>query len=468
MISQIIFCVYLSLFLGGAAAAPSPTTSDRLSHNHLHSVPRALPGNAWHHEPDHPVHKLFRRDADGSSNFSTMAAVGTPILTRVSLKAWTSAYPSWTPDNSNLPAAWVNALNGAIAAGLIPNIPQSTGMPNMSPTYPSGFDPTSPTVCSFTYQCVAPGDIASAPAGVFASSFDDGPTQFSPTLLDFLESNGHTTTHFMIGVNILQNPNQFLSILNAGHDIAVHTYTHPYMTTLSNMDLLAQFGWTMQIIHDSTGGRVPKYWRPPYGDVDVRVRAIAKEIFGLTTVVWNHDSADWAQTTTAPIETAMTGFLASPKDPGLIILEHELTNVTVSGFIEAYPMIQQNGWNFQSLAHIVGDGRTYQNAQNSQSKVSPLGILAANNFTLTTSSTSSSSSSSSSTSSSSSSSPSSSSSGSSTSASSGQSHGSSTTSSPSTSPTTNSNSARPIQSVLGLQMITIIVFFATFGASFLS
>ena len=44
----------------------------------------------------------------------------------------------------------------------------------------------------------------------------------------------------MIGVNILQNPNQFLSILNAGHDIAVHTYTHPYMTTLSNMDLLAQ------------------------------------------------------------------------------------------------------------------------------------------------------------------------------------------------------------------------------------
>ena len=34
----------------------------------------------------------------------------------------------------------------------------------------------------------------------------------------------------------------------------------------------------MQLIVNSTGGRVPKYWRPPYGDTDVRVSAIAKEV----------------------------------------------------------------------------------------------------------------------------------------------------------------------------------------------
>lgn len=32
------------------------------------------------------------------------------------------------------------------------------------------------------------------------------------------------------------------------------------------------------MIHNSTGGRVPKYWRPPYGDSDTRVSAIAKEV----------------------------------------------------------------------------------------------------------------------------------------------------------------------------------------------
>lgn len=48
------------------------------------------------------------------------------------------------------------------------------------------------------------------------------------------------------------------------------------MTTLSNEMVLAELGWTMKIIHDSTGGRVPRFWRPPYGDSDSRVRAIAK------------------------------------------------------------------------------------------------------------------------------------------------------------------------------------------------
>lgn len=93
----------------------------------------------------------------------------------------------------------------------------------------------------------------------------------------------------MIGQNILQNPQQFKKTFEQGHDLAVHTYSHKAMTTLSNKDILAELGWTMQIIHDSTGGRVPKYWRPAYGDSDTRVQAIAKEIFGLKTVIWNQE-----------------------------------------------------------------------------------------------------------------------------------------------------------------------------------
>ena len=72
-------------------------------------------------------------------------------------------------------------------------------------------------------------------------------------------------------------------------DIAIHTWTHPYMTTLSNLEIVAELGWTMAIIHDSTGGRIPAYWRPPFGDSDNRVNAIAKEVFGLTTVMWNRE-----------------------------------------------------------------------------------------------------------------------------------------------------------------------------------
>ncbi len=44
----------------------------------------------------------------------------------------------------------------------------------------------------------------------------------------------------MIGVNILNNANQFTAAYDIGGDIAVHTYTHPYMTTLSNIQIVAQ------------------------------------------------------------------------------------------------------------------------------------------------------------------------------------------------------------------------------------
>ena len=61
------------------------------------------------------------------------------------------------------------------------------------------------------------------------------------------------------------------------------------MTTLSNEDVVAQLAWTMELIHNSTGGRVPRFWRPPFGDTDVRVSAIAAEVLGLITVVWNQE-----------------------------------------------------------------------------------------------------------------------------------------------------------------------------------
>lgn len=93
----------------------------------------------------------------------------------------------------------------------------------------------------------------------------------------------------MIGLNILNNPDIFSQAYDNGDDIAVHTWTHPYMTTLSNEAVVAELGWTMQIIHDSTGGRVPRFWRPPYGDADERIRAIAKNVFSLTMIIWNQE-----------------------------------------------------------------------------------------------------------------------------------------------------------------------------------
>ena len=46
----------------------------------------------------------------------------------------------------------------------------------------------------------------------------------------------------------------------------------------------------MEIIRQSNPDLyLHRFWRPPFGDVDNRVRTIAKEVFGLTTVIWNQE-----------------------------------------------------------------------------------------------------------------------------------------------------------------------------------
>jgi chitin deacetylase len=180
----------------------------------------------------------------------------------------------------------------------------------------------------------------------------------------------------MIGGNIILNPDPFLSAFNAGHDIGCHTWSHPYMTQKTNDQVLAELGWTMQLIHNSTGGRVPRYWRPPYGDNDQRTRAIAIEVFGLQAVYWNHDSLDYTFGTSDEVVASVSNIITtSAKSPGAITLEHEITDPDVDGFIAAFPGIAASGWQFKSLARVLNDGTTYLNANSSTSDVSLKGIL---------------------------------------------------------------------------------------------
>ncbi|PCH41197.1 carbohydrate esterase family 4 protein, partial [Wolfiporia cocos MD-104 SS10] len=297
----------------------------------------------WYHADGHPAYALFRRqDSNETTDGIAYAQVGSPT--------WLAAFPTSSPDPSNLPQAWVDALDGAVSAGKIPDIPQSTMSPDGNPVYPDSLDPTGPEVCSGTYKCQIDDDIWDAPDGVVGAGFDDGPLPTSTQLYEFLAEQGVHATHFMIGVNILWNSDEFLMAFQTNQDdIAVHTWTHPYMTTLSNLQIVSELGWTMQLIHNSTGGRLPRFWRPPYGDTDTRVHAIAQEVFGLTTIMWNHDTEDWSLTepdgtTPSAVHAELAAWYGGPKSPGLIVLEHELSNLSVQAYVDAFPLIAQNGW----------------------------------------------------------------------------------------------------------------------------
>jgi len=173
---MVLLPLLLLLSLPSVHAAAIPSNDD---HNHAHVAQGALP-DRWFHDENHFAHALFRRQA--STPPSSFPQVGTP--------SWAAAYPAGTPDSNTMPQVWEDALNAAVQAGKIPNIPPATqSSPTATPVYPSGVNPSSPQVCSWAYGCRVNGSIYDAPPGVMGLSFDDGPLpvrHFPPLLPCFL------------------------------------------------------------------------------------------------------------------------------------------------------------------------------------------------------------------------------------------------------------------------------------------
>ncbi|CAG8735035.1 9489_t:CDS:2, partial [Dentiscutata heterogama] len=96
-------------------------------------------------------------------------------------------------------------------------------------------------------------------------------------------------------------------------------------------------------------GVTPLCWRPPYGDCDDRVRAIAQQL-NMSTNIWNLDSNDWqmepaGSMTSDQIDQIFQGICDMGKNgtyanSGAIILEHELNNGTMSKAQQWYPSIK--------------------------------------------------------------------------------------------------------------------------------
>lgn len=96
---------------------------------------------------------------------------------------------------------------------------------------------------------------------------DDGPGFYTPNLLDYLDEVNLKTTFFTIGSRILEEPHTLQTEYIGGHQIGVHTWSHPPLTTLTTEQIIAEFGWTKKIIKDLIGV-TPLHFRPPYGDIE--------------------------------------------------------------------------------------------------------------------------------------------------------------------------------------------------------
>jgi len=90
-------------------------------------------------------------------------------------------------------------------------------------------------------------------------------------------------TFFEIGTQIIENYPLTQREYASGHEIAIHTWSHADLTTLSPEEVYAELAWTIYAIHSAIG-QTPKLFRPPYGNINDQVRAVAAQL-GLTVIL---------------------------------------------------------------------------------------------------------------------------------------------------------------------------------------
>jgi peptidoglycan/xylan/chitin deacetylase (PgdA/CDA1 family) len=154
-------------------------------------------------------------------------------------------------------------------------------------------------------------------------------------LVDALAANGNIkATFFLVGYHIAWNQDArdiVKSLVEAGHEVALHTWTHHPLTSLTNEQIIAELLYTEAIIYESSGVS-PKLLRPPYGNFDNRVRAIAKAL-GFSIVLWTDDSEDFALTKAETLAKISTWYERA--GPGILTLQHDGDEKLVATSIES-------------------------------------------------------------------------------------------------------------------------------------
>ena len=143
-------------------------------------------------------------------------------------------------------------------------------------------------------------------------TFDDGPHPVvTPWVLKQLEKYGAKATFFWLGKNVEQYPETYQMILDAGHSVGNHTYSHQKGFRMSTLRYIEDVAFAANYIHS-------ELFRPPYGQISrTQIKRLSQHY---RIVMWTVMSRDYSQ-----YVNGETCFLNATKgvEPGAIIGFHD-------------------------------------------------------------------------------------------------------------------------------------------------
>ena len=178
-----------------------------------------------------------------------------------------------------------------------------------------------------------------------ALTFDDGPHPIlTPKILNILQKYNIKATFFIVGENATNYPEIVKLILDQGHEIGNHTFSHDHI----NEEEIDQCEKTIYELTDYK----TKLFRPPEGALNQKIEYISKHL-GYSIILWDIDTRDWEHTPPKIIrENVMKKIKA-----GSIILMHDyigFNSPTPEALELIIPALLEQGYQFVVVSELIG------------------------------------------------------------------------------------------------------------------
>ncbi len=189
-----------------------------------------------------------------------------------------------------------------------------------------------------------------------ALTFDDGPhPYFTQKIVEILQINNIKATFFLVGKQVEKYPELVRCILDhSDSKLANHTYSHKNLTKLLNSEIKEELKKTQDILNSIAKiqyqDRVIPYFRPPGGNYNSRVLAVAEEL-GLKVALWSIFTNDHLSSTTK--QEILNNIASSLSLDEEIILLHSGSPQTLEALQDIINLLKEKNYEFVTIDEIL-------------------------------------------------------------------------------------------------------------------
>lgn len=187
-----------------------------------------------------------------------------------------------------------------------------------------------------------------------ALTFDDGPSEGTLDILEYLDKENIWATFFQCGKNVQRLPHIAGRVAAAGHQLGNHSYSHPNLTFKSTAFIEREFAQAQQVIAAETG-ITPMVMRPPFGFRWMGMRDVQHKL-ALLGVMWTVLGNDWRWPS-----DRIAHHVLNHVTPGAIIGLHDgrmtqekpNTDRTLRALRQIVPVLKDNGFAFEVVSDLM-------------------------------------------------------------------------------------------------------------------